>query len=384
MKNLIITILLGLISLLSFSYITMERFDDHYFPQISLEFVSDFDISEERLYVLENGKNTLPFTFTSQNYSLNRPLDIFIFIDETTEFEDNFEETHHELMDLYRIVKENGYDSKLRIITSSKSKNRAFFSGNQNLFSYDEASFEDLLNKVFNHQRNSVADFNLILESFSKLSYDKERQQVFIIISSGKEIGFIEDKRYLADRIIFKKSNTDIFVFSDNDSFYSKFYYQRLVNDAGGIVFDPVNSSISDFLDYYYGKNLKKNIITYVSKEDITPEDYFVKLFCDDIKVEYIINMTSRFYDNVRINSLIAIPFKTKPGEIIKLKCLSTPSDNVIYNWSSDSGVFKESLSTSEEIQWEAPSKAGVYTIKVTCVYKGSYDESETIVLVKE
>jgi len=383
MKKLTIFILFVFLSHTIFSYITMVKFDDHYFPQISLEFVSDFSIEENKLYVIENGANSLPFTFTSRCYKLSKPLEIVIFIDESTAFKENFDETRNELIELYRMVRKNGYDVKLSIITSSENKNKAYFSGKNNLFSYDETVFEDLLNKIFNHQRKSVSDFNLILKGFSEYSYDEQQQLVFIIITSGKEIDSIVDKLYLTDRIIFKKSEPDIFIFSENDSFYSKFYYEKLVSDVGGAVLVPEENSIADVLNYYYGEQLYKNIITYVSDEQITPQEYFIKLFFNDTKEEYVLKMASDFYDDIRINSITAVPFLVKSGEIITLKCLTTPSDDVIYQWKCDSGNFNNYLPTNNEIQWEAPLKEGMYIIRVHCTYKGSDIESEKVVLVK-
>ena len=360
----------------------MEKFDDRYFPQVSLEFVSDFPVNEKRLYVIENGDDPLSFTFTSRNYTLHKPLDIIIFIDESTAFEKNFKETSNELMDLYRVVKENDYDAKLRIITSSENKNKAHFMGNKNLFAADESFFDELLDVIFNQQRYSVADFNTILEGFSKYEYDGERKLVFIIVSSGKEISSVQDRRYLTDRIWFKKSDPEIFVFSQNDSFYSEMYYENLVEDVGGVVLNPDTHSLEDVLDYYYGEELFKNVITYVSKERVTPQDYFIKLFFSDTKKQHEIIINSDYYGTVKINSVTATPFLIKPGEITNLKCMTTPVEGVVYNWICDSGNFDQITSSSNEIQWKAPMEVGEYTIKVRCSFKNSVAESETVVLV--
>lgn len=151
----------------------------------------------------------------------------------------------------------------------------------------------------------------------------------------------------------------------------------------GGIIYNPENNSIADVLDYYYGDQLYKNVVSYDSEVNLTPHDYFIRLFFNDTREQHEISMNSSFYKTVRINSVTATPFLIKPGESITLKCMTSPVENVVFEWSSDNGEFNRVSETHNEIQWKAPLEEGAYTLKVRCAFMDSVAESETVVIVK-
>lgn len=383
MKKIILFVLLFMILQTCFSFISNEQFEDRFFPQMTIEFVSDFQVNENYLYVIENGEYYVPFTFTSKSYQLNKPLELVIFVDESLSFGNHFRETAAELMLLYDVINENGYDVKLKIITSSENKNNAFFSGDNNLLAVKKEDFEAMLNILFNQQRLRVMNFQTILDGVSAYTYDSERQLAFVIVTSGSEIGSAEDSAYHSTLKEFSKSDPDIFVFTENGSFYSYHYYEKLVKDVGGIIYNPENNSIADVLDYYYGDQLYKNVVSYDSEVNLTPHDYFIRLFFNDTREQHEISMNSSFYKTVRINSVTATPFLIKPGESITLKCMTSPVENVVFEWSSDNGEFNRVSETHNEIQWKAPLEEGAYTLKVRCAFMDSVAESETVVIVK-
>jgi len=362
----VLAVFLLFCSITAFGFFSFDSFDDYDFPNLKIEFLTDFEINKDQFSIQENDGTYLSAKFSNVAFDWENPIEFVFFIDTSYYNIEHDAKIIAELKAFYEELSKKQYNASMRIVTSAQYTNQKYFINFHNLYFFEGTS-DALFDHLFEYNGISNGQIDYYLSHLSDYVLQDDLQYIFIFISNGKGIGIkeFENSHKYVEQL--RKLKSFLFVYTDFDHNRAKVFFDSLISEVGGELLDLNRTEISGLLDSFYNQKFYRNVISYQSNQKIIDEKYFLKLSFYDRREEYTIKIQPAFSQVLKINSITALPFILKPGEVATLECVLSSEKNITVNWTAESGFLSDIEENQQVIRWQAPEEPGFYRIDVEC-----------------
>ena len=112
-----------ILSQTAFGFVSLRSVDDKYFPEMIVEFDSDFQFETHQIYVYENAKEGVAVGLSSVQIVEPEPCEFVIFIDTSDSNEENFGRIIDEVSTFRMKILDSHQNASVRVLTNSKFTN---------------------------------------------------------------------------------------------------------------------------------------------------------------------------------------------------------------------------------------------------------------------